>query len=155
MSDWSSDVCSSDLLALQITRRRVDSEASGDRGATEQHAETQAVARRQRDFRVPELVAERETGTDEGPELAMATGVGDPTRVDQFGLAPLLIRRGPYRPQHETHATVGQRLDRRCMQRRRRSEAHTSELQSLMRTSYDVFCLTQKNHHTHRILTPL
>src|SRR3546814_13333760 len=71
ISDWSSDVCSSDLcgrasrpprsvgvsntaagcatavrsscrrlrraqLALQITRRRVDSEASGDRGATEQ-----------------------------------------------------------------------------------------------------------------------
>src|SRR3546814_19361591 len=118
MSDWSSDVCSSDLLALQITRRRVDSEASGDRGATEQHAETQAVARRQRDFRVPELVAERETGTDEGPELAMATGVGDPTRVDQFGLAPLLIRRGPYRPQHETHATVGQRPDRPLLPRR-------------------------------------
>src|SRR3546814_9080514 len=26
-----------------------------------------------------------------------------------------------------------------------RSEAHTSELQSLMRTSYDVFCLKTKN----------
>src|SRR3546814_2713978 len=32
----------------------------------------------------------------------------------------------------------------------RRSEEHTSELQSLMRTSYAVFCLTKKqiNHHT-------
>src|SRR3546814_1932688 len=30
-----------------------------------------------------------------------------------------------------------------------RSEEHTSELQSLMRTSYAVFCLTKtKNHHT-------
>src|SRR3546814_6971380 len=36
-----------------------------------------------------------------------------------------------------------------------RSEEHTSELQSLMRNSYDVFCLTKKNwtricdrHHT-------
>src|SRR3546814_9851989 len=28
----------------------------------------------------------------------------------------------------------------------RRSEEHTSELQSLMRTSYDVFCLTKKNN---------
>src|SRR3546814_2437550 len=29
-----------------------------------------------------------------------------------------------------------------------RSEAHTSELQSLMRISYAVFCLTKKNHST-------
>src|SRR3546814_7648729 len=28
-----------------------------------------------------------------------------------------------------------------------RSEEHTSELQSLMRISYDVFCLKQKNKH--------
>src|SRR3546814_10226371 len=28
-----------------------------------------------------------------------------------------------------------------------RSEEHTSELQSLMRTSYAVFCLTKKNTH--------
>src|SRR3546814_4557489 len=28
------------------------------------------------------------------------------------------------------------------------SEEHTSELQSLMRTSYAVFCLTKKNHIT-------
>src|SRR3546814_6409770 len=30
---------------------------------------------------------------------------------------------------------------------RRRSEEHTSELQSLMRTSYAVFCLKKKNRH--------
>src|SRR3546814_4156177 len=30
-----------------------------------------------------------------------------------------------------------------------RSEEHTSELQSLMRTSYAVFCLKKKNHKTH------
>src|SRR3546814_3920673 len=29
----------------------------------------------------------------------------------------------------------------------RRSEEHTSELQSLMRISYAVFCLKTKNHH--------
>src|SRR3546814_3051669 len=28
-----------------------------------------------------------------------------------------------------------------------RSEEHTSELQSLMRISYAVFCLKKKNHH--------
>src|SRR3546814_2886436 len=33
---------------------------------------------------------------------------------------------------------------------RRRSEEHTSELQSLMRISYAVFCLkNKKNHHNH------
>src|SRR3546814_2858586 len=38
----------------------------------------------------------------------------------------------------------GQRLfDKR---QRTRSEEHTSELQSLMRISYAVFCLKQKNH---------
>src|SRR3546814_8651739 len=37
-----------------------------------------------------------------------------------------------------------------------RSEEHTSELQSLMRSSYAVFCLKKKNHqynHTHTNLT--
>src|SRR3546814_6738274 len=31
-----------------------------------------------------------------------------------------------------------------------RSEEHTSELQSLMRISYAVFCLTKKNKKTHK-----
>src|SRR3546814_1396977 len=35
--------------------------------------------------------------------------------------------------------------DRRCRPRRWRSEEHTSELQSLMRISYAVFCLKKKN----------
>src|SRR3546814_5483587 len=32
-----------------------------------------------------------------------------------------------------------------------RSEEHTSELQSLMRISYAVFCLTKKTHTTYQI----
>src|SRR3546814_6730935 len=39
---------------------------------------------------------------------------------------------------HQFHAVVGGIA---------RSEEHTSELQSLMRTSYAVFCLKQKNTH--------
>src|SRR3546814_7955330 len=34
---------------------------------------------------------------------------------------------------------------------RRRSEEHTSELQSLMRISYAVFCLKKKKQHTKNI----
>src|SRR3546814_6202303 len=34
-----------------------------------------------------------------------------------------------------------------CQKRPQRSEEHTSELQSLMRISYAVFCLKKKNHN--------
>src|SRR3546814_1937706 len=34
-----------------------------------------------------------------------------------------------------------------------RSEEHTSELKSLMRNSYAVFCLKKKTTHTHNITT--
>src|SRR3546814_5474119 len=37
----------------------------------------------------------------------------------------------------------------------KRSEEHTSELQSLMRISYAVFCLKKKNNNTHTSTRPL
>src|SRR3546814_9883078 len=40
-------------------------------------------------------------------------------------------------------------------QQRTRSEEHTSELQSLMRISYAVFCLKTKNKHNNQQTTPL
>src|SRR3546814_3450533 len=47
-----------------------------------------------------------------------------------------------------TPGHAGQRIDRNvasdCQQERNRSEEHTSELQSLMRISYAVFCLKKK-----------
>src|SRR3546814_9569111 len=41
---------------------------------------------------------------------------------------------------------MAQRLQRLHRRRRKRSEEHTSELQSLMRTSYAVFCLKKKTN---------
>src|SRR3546814_6878499 len=41
---------------------------------------------------------------------------------------------------------VGAAIARRFGREGYRSEEHTSELQSLMRISYAVFCLTKKNH---------
>src|SRR3546814_9373848 len=38
----------------------------------------------------------------------------------------------------------------RCGRSLTRSEEHTSELQSLMRISYAVFCLTKKHHLTEK-----
>src|SRR3546814_3600176 len=40
------------------------------------------------------------------------------------------------------------RISNRHCARRTRSEEHTSELQSLMRISYAVFCLKKKKKHT-------
>src|SRR3546814_7631160 len=58
-------------------------------------------------------------------------------------IAPWWCRRPDSRSAHPAGGTVR----RRCAPRhsRRRSEEHTSELQSLMRISYAVFCLKKKN----------
>src|SRR3546814_3624268 len=95
ISDWSSDVCSSDLIARQ-TERLAD---LGDCTA-------RAVA-----------------GDDCGQRRAVAAvGLVDP--LDDL-LASFVL---------EVDVDV------------RRSEEHTSELQSLMRISYAVFCLKKKKH---------
>src|SRR3546814_8374411 len=49
------------------------------------------------------------------------------------------IRASPGRQQYEA-------LFRQCSMLMQRSEEHTSELQSLMRISYAVFCLKKKKH---------
>src|SRR3546814_9650761 len=59
-------------------------------------------------------------------------------------------------PRQETQQCVDQRESQHIAQRERhsppprlpRSEEHTSELQSLMRISYAVFCLKKKNNYT-------
>src|SRR3546814_3092340 len=77
--------------------------------------------------RVPDFVLELELGQDHGKIV-----IG----IDEAGRAPLA---GP--------VTAGAAW--------LRSEEHTSELQSLMRISYAVFCLKKKKtyphtpHHTH------
>src|SRR3546814_7551476 len=50
-------------------------------------------------------------------------------------------------------ARAGRRHHGQQDQRVLRSEEHTSELQSLMRISYAVFCLKKKNKHTHNLVT--
>src|SRR3546814_8952607 len=66
------------------------------------------------------------------------------------GLACLLLRsRGNQRSKtcriHRIHWAKSSRT--RWTRSTRRSEEHTSELQSLMRTSYAVFCLKKKIHY--------
>src|SRR3546814_4150312 len=110
ISDWSSDVCSSDLRPV-VRRRRHPGEA-GHRGG------------------------------GAGPDGLRAQAVGeDLLRVDAqhpavVHLAPTLVG-----PSGAGLVRPGRRAFRGA---RRRSEEHTSELQSLMRISYAVFCLKTK-----------
>src|SRR3546814_7440067 len=118
ISDWSSDVCSSDLIKggeahavgvvgqlLALVHHHVALFVEGDRvPAAEQHALLAADA--------------LERG-------------GDDVRVDQ-------VRQLAF--QAHQHGLVGAV----------RSEEHTSELQSLMRISYAVFCLKKKNNKNYQ-----
>src|SRR3546814_1047491 len=110
ISDWSSDVCSSDLLENLL--RIVEHRGGGiERQRAARHHLRIVPAR-------PLLVADRDhvIGED-APEC----GVRDRRRA-------VIVRR-----------RMGMRKTGK------RSEEHTSELQSLMRISYAVFCLTKKN----------
>src|SRR3546814_10738546 len=58
-------------------------------------------------------------------------------------------RRGPAPGRDDLRHAEREGCDRR--RQRRRSEEHTSELQSLMRISYAVFCLQKKQHNTTKV----
>src|SRR3546814_2011373 len=104
ISDWSSDVCSSDLLEIYAAHRRVRRSAAPCAGG--------GVRRR---------------GSGGGASLRPNRRRPKPDRGDDA--------RGPARGDDGTarRGHDGQR-----------SEEHTSELQSLMRISYAVFCLKKK-----------
>src|SRR3546814_2227547 len=106
ISDWSSDVCSSDLLGLL--------QIANDRGE----------------------IAAAHVDIDPGRRPAVLglehrRSIGDADCSD--------------RPQGDLLARRSE--DRQCPQAFR-SEEHTSELQSLMRISYAVFCLQKTNTDT-------
>src|SRR3546814_4432662 len=113
ISDWSSDVCSSDLEGRVVEDHR-------------------RLAHRRR--RVAQLAHER-------VDLREA-GLGDremPQLARQFAKG----RRVP-RPGGAVQVEEAADVDVARLARIERSEEHTSELQSLMRISYAVFCLKKK-----------
>src|SRR3546814_1807136 len=79
------------------------------------------------------------------------------------GAAPRNPRPQPRRQRHDAHARTRRGIGRRFPSdggvdphprrpRRGRSEEHTSELQSLMRISYAVFCLKKKKKYQQSIV---
>src|SRR3546814_10639067 len=128
ISDWSSDVCSSDLVDIDVVRRIA-------------HERVTVPGRPQRLGDIDELVSH-----------FIAVGM----RGKLVVIVVLRRRRLaggdniPARPATAQAVDARQqaREDERRVERRRgradRSEEHTSELQSLMRNSYAVFCLKKK-----------
>src|SRR3546814_8756827 len=115
ISDWSSDVCSSDLGTVV---------GPAERRLGNHHRRPVAV----------------DDESDAGLVVAAQTG-----RAGRTQARLRAAHTAPARP-------PGRRVLRRHRARRgpARSEEHTSELQSLMRISYAVFCLKKKKkqHHT-------
>src|SRR3546814_3379308 len=121
ISDWSSDVCSSDLQQLLVAP--VDAAGPGRR---HQH-----LAARQPVARVDDEKAQAPVGVvdQEVVDVAdLAVARGDVIALDFDGAAQVGV--------------AARNLDR--------SEEHTSELQSLMRISYAVFCLKKKKIENQR-----
>src|SRR3546814_2814029 len=108
ISDWSSDVCSSDLWSMRSPGSRSPCSARAARSSC--FAPNGACG----------------GGGDDGRHRARTTA------------APCGPREFP--PAH--HAALARGLG----PARDRSEEHTSELQSLMRISYAVFCLKNKKY---------
>src|SRR3546814_7820890 len=164
ISDWSSDVCSSDLLLLfrSVGPPEPLDRAVGLPASLQQIMDTQPLvpraeigmvaaagaARVREDKHALGIGLERiglaeigraGSGLDDIAVDAVGTALADDTPRasrhlgDQIGpeVVENLVERGGHRRQRR------QMFDR--------SEEHTSELQSLMRISYDVFCLKKQN----------
>src|SRR3546814_1061371 len=117
ISDWSSDVCSSDL--------RVHAYVPGRVGIHPGRVQAEVAG----------------VGLPAGGEQHRVEGFRDTGDAHAAGAGALECGHVVLQAQRDAGLAVVllQPLDQR-------SEEHTSELQSLMRISYAVFCLKKKNH---------
>src|SRR3546814_4060201 len=94
--------------------------------------------------RVIALQAELKHYSDEANQLFRFVRAGDERSVENWSAAGSTDR-----SLEKIQFLLRQIEDEeeRLLRARDRSEEHTSELQSLMRTSYAVFCLTKKTNH--------
>src|SRR3546814_9407386 len=126
ISDWSSDVCSSDLASHRHADRADHDGGVGVAGAAALPVMHAAVACGCGDVPADAAQGRHDAGAA-GVRSALGSA-GDPGLPHQL---------------HDAGAD-----DDLCAARSPRSEEHTSELQSLMRISYAVFCLKNTNKNT-------
>src|SRR3546814_5163758 len=128
ISDWSSDVCSSDLFAEQVRSDVFHELLLELRNLADALAD--AVELMHRRSVVEKVVPESHLDINQVGEMVHRAEGDDRQPV-------------PYLSVTNSHAML------------HRSEEHTSELQSLMRISYAVFCLKKKNQIRHKIILNL
>src|SRR3546814_3783148 len=132
ISDGSSDVCSSDRQLRADRRVRLESLHLVERGEVRVVVvEADDVA----DIGLVVLQVIDEGAAPGGAAHRPAGGVDDRAR---------LVLRGVELPELLDADAVGLRVG--ALTQGKRSEEHTSELQSLMRISYAVFCLQKKKY---------
>src|SRR3546814_10416509 len=131
ISDWSSDVCSSDLHGDEAERGHPCHQAQEPAGLVQPAAPVQERPRR-RDEQHGEADRDHDA---ERPEYDRH--IGPVRRWKRLQSRDLAIQRVGQDQASELGNSDGEMV-------RLRSEEHTSELQSLMRISYAVFCLQQK-----------
>src|SRR3546814_3963536 len=124
ISDWSSDVCSSDLVERKAKN---DFVTQVDRGAE------QEIIRLIRKAYPHHAILAEESGASGDNEVTWIIDPLDGTTNFLHGIPHFAVSIG---------IQVRGKLEHR-------SEEHTSELQSLMRISYAVFCLKKKKN-THQ-----
>src|SRR3546814_5590092 len=127
ISDWSSDVCSSDLAAFlyQLFVREFGTN----------------------NFPDCSNMCHEPSGTGMTPQIGVGKGT---VSLHDFELADAIFIFGQ-NPGTNHPRMLGElrRASKRGAAIASRSEEHTSELQSLMRISYAVFCLKKKNTNTY------
>src|SRR3546814_1821546 len=126
ISDWSSDVCSSDLAAALVAERKEPGAAAvAPRLAAEIYGLT--------------LCAENiEDSDDNMTRFVILSKSANGGRIDGPAMTTFLFE----------VKNVPAALYKAMGGFATRSEEHTSELQSLMRISYAVFCLKKKKTYT-------
>src|SRR3546814_1499489 len=137
ISDWSSDVCSSDLEICRVAKGALILHA--DIGRELGH---ELIAQTQSQFGRGEAGAYAQFGNVLRGEVQLGCGLED----QLLGQALIIFRfepRGDVALVRKEQGPVD--LEPVRSQALHRSEEHTSELQSLMRISYAVFCLKNKN----------
>src|SRR3546814_7191981 len=137
MSDWSSDVCSSDLRVSALRCLRIAEIRRGSRLALALPVAEIAFDQRCHQARIG--IARHHDHGIFGPVPALMECLH---RLAGCGLKRFL---GPDRQARGEPLSGKQGLAGQIVYTLRSSEEHTSELQSLMRSSYAVFCTINKD----------
>src|SRR3546814_4218839 len=135
IGDWSSDVCSSDLGSRRAKAEPVISRTAGV-GALDDPQPAIVAQTLIHHFHALHLVGGQRR------KVYVHQRARRPRRADQPLQHPLAPGGGGVERHAVAHRLSGMDLAER--NGRDRSEEHTSELQSLMRISYAVFCLKKK-----------